>query len=398
MKLKLRDLYTQDDGEDLMAQQQTDPKSKAVFAALTELQGFDARLLGRPEVKRLPNEMEDGEIPRAFIDYKPSAFGVATDRQLIFIARSWTNSIKEVQRFPYSEIESIDAGAGLFGNLSIVASGKEHTIKFKANESSRQHLVSVASRGMNQGEQRAEATRNEPSGQPLIDNVQTQNGQPGGIVQEPAPQAQSVESSPPVEAPQRPVMGGCKLCGEKVGLFRRAHRECELVQSDGLKKMTQMVSHAVASGSMSDEDLRTSLLEVAESSFNPPSSVDVAIEEGWLRAVEGSFSDGILTAEEETRLREFRDRFVLEGERVDESVSAITQGAQERDIITAYTEAMKAALSTTNSSDSLEALQDRLDQMGFPCVEVKPLLIKAWEDAVERALEDGMLTTAEEQA
>ncbi len=106
-------------------------------------------------------------------------------------------------------------------------------------------------------------------------------------------------------------MASCRFCGDKVGMFRRAHKECEI----GAKHLEGRASDAAGSQSAADhfseELLKSSLL---------PRVRQAIVDTGFERAVAGTLEDGVISDEEHTALQVYRDRF------------GVTPGHMEQDI------------------------------------------------------------------
>ena len=189
-------------------------------------------------------------------------------------------------------------------------------------------------------------------------------------------------------------MGDCKLCGEKAGFLRRAHSECDSIREAGLQEMTDMAVRAVLARGAKEAQMPSDLLEIARRSYVGPDSIDGVIAEAWHRAVGDSFSDGILTIEEEARLLEFRNRFAIAGDKVDTSLAALEKGARDRVMLNAR----RLALTPSDTYYHPDELQSSVRALRLPPDEARQLLIDAWVAAVEGSMEDGILTQAEENA
>ncbi len=189
-------------------------------------------------------------------------------------------------------------------------------------------------------------------------------------------------------------MGNCRLCGEKVGFLRRVHGDCDSIRANGLQEMTEMAARAVLARGTREAQLRSDLLEISQRSYVGPDSIDAVIAEAWHRAVGDSFSDGVLTVEEEARLLEFRNRFAINGSEVDKSLAALEKGARDRVML----DARLLALTPSDSYNHLDELQSSVRALSLPPEEARQLLIRAWVAAVEGSMEDGILTQAEENA
>ena len=108
-----------------------------------------------------------------------------------------------------------------------------------------------------------------------------------------------------------------------------------------------------------------------------------------------SMADGILTQQEETLLREFRDRLALDSEGIDRKAAAEIERAST-DRLTL--DARLAAIAVENPDAHLNELTASLRQSGLNQGQQTALLVRAWEAAVEGTLEDGLLTLDEENA
>ncbi len=188
-------------------------------------------------------------------------------------------------------------------------------------------------------------------------------------------------------------MGNCRHCGEKAGFLRSAHRECQDLKDRGWEEMVAVAAQAAGSPSFSQTQLRLDLLEIAQRSHFDGEGVNAAIAEGWHRAIKDSLADGILTQDEENRLRDFRDRFTVE-DRGNDGAAALDRAARDRVML----DARLAALAARNPQDHLDELSGALRALGMPPAEERLLLVRAWEAAVEGSLEDGVLSLDEEAA
>ena len=106
-------------------------------------------------------------------------------------------------------------------------------------------------------------------------------------------------------------MGNCKYCGDKAGFLRSKHGMCEVNYREGLRDMRALASRAAASTGFNQATLYESLSAIAQRSWAGESDIQAAIVAGWNQAVSESLADGVLTHDEETRLREFRDGLAL---------------------------------------------------------------------------------------
>ena len=100
-------------------------------------------------------------------------------------------------------------------------------------------------------------------------------------------------------------------------------------------------------------------------------------------------ADGILTQDEESRLREFLDRLSLADTDADRKVAKQMERTST-DRITF--DARLAALTNQDPDTLLSELSQALRQSGLNQGQQTALPVRAWEAAVEAALEDGVLT------
>ena len=123
--------------------------------------------------------------------------------------------------------------------------------------------------------------------------------------------------------------------------------------------------------------------------------IDRALEEGFRQGVAQAMADGIITRDEEERLRAFRDRLALENSAADQGALAeLDRAGADRVVM----EARLAAISVRDGDGHLQDLALSIRQAGLGQSEANRLLIRAWETAVQGALEDGLLSLDEENA
>ena len=188
-------------------------------------------------------------------------------------------------------------------------------------------------------------------------------------------------------------MGDCKYCGGKAGFFRRTHGECQEVHQRGWDEMVAVAAEAAEDPRFSHTQLRMQLLDIAGWSFYDGEGINAAIAEGWHRAIRESLSDGILSRQEESRLREFRDRLAIDESRND-GAEVLDVAARDRVML----DARLAALAVNDAQAHLDAIAVSIRALGISDNEAKALLVRAWEAAVDGTLEDGVLSLDEEAA
>ena len=192
-------------------------------------------------------------------------------------------------------------------------------------------------------------------------------------------------------------MSNCRYCGHPAGWLRRQHRDCRSVYQDGRHRMITLVEQAAGQSNFSEAKLRNDLSAIAQSAYIPDDSIPAIIAAGWRRAIKASLADGILTQDEEARLRAFRDQFARQLEQTDDSKDAAAQlrrGVRKR----LLEQARQAALDTADPSTSRQTLAAALAASELKPAQRRTLLAQAWKAAVESSLQDRLLSRDEEHA
>ena len=157
-------------------------------------------------------------------------------------------------------------------------------------------------------------------------------------------------------------------------LLRRQHPQCRDLHAEGVREMVQLAAQAAGAGGFNETALRQTLRAIAD---------------GWAQGVSHAMSDGILTNEEEARLRDCRDSLAI-GEIPGVSAGSATL---DRAVAERITDAARhAALATGDGGATLRELENSLQQADMPEADHHQVLVRAWEEAVEGAIEDGVIT------
>ena len=107
--------------------QEPDPKTEAVFAALRALEGFDEKLLDRPEVKHLHEVLSEGEAVLAIAAGEKDVLA-ATDRRILRL-NTRRSEPRVADEFEYQDIQAVEPyTSSLSGIITIRATGKDHKI------------------------------------------------------------------------------------------------------------------------------------------------------------------------------------------------------------------------------------------------------------------------------
>ena len=191
------------------------------------------------------------------------------------------------------------------------------------------------------------------------------------------------------------IKGQCRYCHQQAGFFHRNHQDCQETHRSGWQEMVQLAAQAASAHTFNEAALRQTLGAIAQRSRATGEDIDRALEEGFRQGVAQAMADGIITRDEEERLRAFRDRLALENSAADQgAMSELDRAGADRVVM----EARLAAISVRDGDGHLQDLALSIRQAGLDQGEANRLLIRAWETAVQGALEDGLLSLDEENA
>ena len=193
----------------------------------------------------------------------------------------------------------------------------------------------------------------------------------------------------------RSAAGTCPFCHQRAGILFREHSECRRTNQAGWHEMVQLAAQAAGSKDFDEGHLRLTMSAVAKISYGNEDTVNQALEEGWKLGVEHSMADGIITQDEEARLREFRDQLALGSDTADpDAMKHLGKAPRDRLML----DARLAAIAVFDGGAHLDSLTKSLKQSTLYKDEQSWLLVDAWEAAVQGALEDGLFTLDEENA
>ena len=189
--------------------------------------------------------------------------------------------------------------------------------------------------------------------------------------------------------------GTCHFCQKKAGILRRIHSQCERTYSTGWNQMVHLAAQAAASHQFNEKALRRSLSALARRSHGDKDTIARALEEGWRRGVRQAAEDGTITQEEETRLRDFRNRLALESNTADrQAYTQLDQASRNR----LLPQARDAALTARDGDGKLEQLAKAMRDAKMDREAQFLLLRDAWETAIDTTLNSRLLTQDEEAA
>ena len=189
-------------------------------------------------------------------------------------------------------------------------------------------------------------------------------------------------------------MATCRYCGQNAGFLRKQHGQCRDLHATGIQEMTQLAAQAAGTSSFNETALRSTLQAIATRARATPEDISQAIADGWAQGVKHAMQDGTLTADEETNLRTFRDRMA------DHDLPSVITGSTTLDRASAdrITGLARSAALAHGGGGTLQELENTLRRASMSNTHRRQLLIRAWEEAVEGALEDGLISLDEENA
>ena len=129
----------------------------------------------------------------------------------------------------------------------------------------------------------------------------------------------------------RSAAGTCPFCHQKAGILSREHPHCRRTFQAGWQEMVQLAAQAAGPPDFDEGRLRLTLSAVAKISYGNEDTVNQALEKGWKQGVVHSMADGIITQDEEARLRGFRDQLALGSDTADpDAMGKLDRASQDR--------------------------------------------------------------------
>ena len=117
--------------------------------------------------------------------------------------------------------------------------------------------------------------------------------------------------------------------------------------------MVTLAADAARGHTFNGKALPLTLAEIAQRSYRDCATVNQALEEGWKLGVAHSMADGILTQQEETLLRQFRDRLALDSANTDRKAAEKLERASTDRLVL---DTCLAAIATENPDAHLNEL------------------------------------------
>ena len=187
-------------------------------------------------------------------------------------------------------------------------------------------------------------------------------------------------------------MAKCRHCGEDAGFLRRAHGHCERAHDEARAALVARVAEAALAPALDADSLRLELNDIAAAGRVDGDDVRESLAEGWNEAAARGLDDASLSRDEEDRLHAFRAAFALTERETGRTLERLADASRER--LRRY--AMLAA--DSGDAQTMGALEAELRDSSLPEGERRALLAGALTDAIDRALDDDLLSREEESA
>lgn len=129
-------------------------------------------------------------------------------------------------------------------------------------------------------------------------------------------------------------MGDCKYCGKPSGWLSSLHKECQTKYDLGEDKIITMLDTAIHKNAMIDS-LKADLEDIADKHWITKAILPSIVINGWEKAVDGAFEDGVLTEQEELNLVEVQKHFGFDQYELDKkgAYTKMVKGGVLRDLL-----------------------------------------------------------------
>ena len=198
-------------------------------------------------------------------------------------------------------------------------------------------------------------------------------------------------------------MGQCVYCDEPAGFLRRSHGECRESHAQGVETIVATVADVEVTAA----DAATRIESLAQSHRVRGARFDDALADAWAVCVERHLASGMLDGAEEERLATILGRFGKRREDIDAKnlwprVRQARLAAAEPRIAESLGEAVHARADAENDARSLADIEGEIEatarEFGVATGDVGAILLRSVEAAVDRVLDDELLTADEEHA
>ncbi len=129
-------------------------------------------------------------------------------------------------------------------------------------------------------------------------------------------------------------MGDCIYCNKPAGMFKNKHQECVNKHNQGLNDILTDFEDSLETESPMT-DLISHAKEIAENCYIDKETLSKTLRRGWRLAIDKAFDDGILTEQEEERMKEMAVALGYTQEKLnkDKGFIQLVQGSILRDIM-----------------------------------------------------------------
>ena len=128
-------------------------------------------------------------------------------------------------------------------------------------------------------------------------------------------------------------MGICRLCGKDAGIMRKEHKECRKKHDAAIQSLPEYMAEHLFSTDISTVVNRVN--EQAGIAYVQELELHEVYVRGWERSVEQAFEDGILSQDEEDKLKDLANRLSLNQDELDRKgwFHRLIHGAVLRDLM-----------------------------------------------------------------
>ena len=99
-------------------------------------------------------------------------------------------------------------------------------------------------------------------------------------------------------------MGKCTFCGQKAGFLKTMHKECQTKYQDGKSQIIDKICNAIVD-SLDFMKLDNDVKVISKDCFIKQEEINNLYSEGFDAAVNKFIKDGLIPAEDESKINEF---------------------------------------------------------------------------------------------
>jgi hypothetical protein len=129
-------------------------------------------------------------------------------------------------------------------------------------------------------------------------------------------------------------MSTCKYCGQKVGFFKNAHKECEAAYETGKANLVDLISQSINEGT-DFSTFETKVGSLAQNAYIKAAELSELYGQGFDKSIESFLDDGVITVEEEEKIANFKSHFKFNDTILDKkgSLQKIVKALVLRDVL-----------------------------------------------------------------